>query len=71
LRVVSGRPGQLTGLEEASGRSNYFLGTDPARWRTDVKADRRVRHVDVKSVVDLAGDAAAYPTTPGAFQPSE
>jgi hypothetical protein len=35
------------------GRSNYFLGRDPTRWRTDVPAYSQVRYRDVYPGVDL------------------
>jgi len=53
LRVVGGRQMQPAGLDETPGRSNYFLGKDPSRWRTDVKGYRRVRYEGVKPGIDL------------------
>ena len=35
------------------GKSHYFLGNDPARWRSDVPAYERVEYKDVYPGVDL------------------
>src|ERR1019366_7343420 len=32
------------GLEPLLGHSNYFIGSDPARWHTDVPTFARVRY---------------------------
>jgi hypothetical protein len=41
------------GLDELPGRSHYLLGTDRARWTTDVPTYARVRYRDVYPGVDL------------------
>src|SRR5215831_3200132 len=43
----------VEGLDERPGRSNYFIGNDPAKWRTDVKQYAKVRYHDVYPGVDL------------------
>jgi hypothetical protein len=53
MRVVGGRATQPIGLEETAGHSNYFIGDDPSRWRTGVKAYARVRYPEVKPGLDL------------------
>jgi hypothetical protein len=41
------------GLERLPGISNYFLGNDPAKWRTDVPRYARVQYGDVYPGIDL------------------
>lgn len=43
----------MEGLEPLPGISNYFLGNDPAKWRTHVPNYARVRAVGVYPGVDL------------------
>jgi hypothetical protein len=43
----------VTGRDELPGKSNYFVGNDPARWRTNVPAYARVHYRDVYPGVDL------------------
>jgi hypothetical protein len=44
---------QVTGLEELPGRSNYFIGTDPSKWRTGVPNYTKVKYANVYPGVDL------------------
>lgn len=37
----------LTGLDSLSGKINYFMGSDPEQWRTDIPTYGRVRYQDV------------------------
>jgi hypothetical protein len=43
----------VTGTEELPGKSNYFIGSDPKKWRTNVKSYAKVRYHDVYPGVDL------------------
>ncbi len=43
----------IAGLEELPGRVNYFTGNDPARWRTNVPAYKKVCYQDVYPGIDL------------------
>jgi hypothetical protein len=43
----------LTAEGRLPGVSNYFLGDDPSRWRTDVESYARVRHEAVYPGVDV------------------
>lgn len=43
----------VAGTEELPGRSNYFMGSDPEKWRTNVKSYAKVRYHDVYPGVDL------------------
>jgi hypothetical protein len=54
MRLLGGNAqGRVVGLDELPGRSNYFIGNDPKRWRTDVATYRRVAYKDVYPGVDL------------------
>ena len=44
---------QPEGLEKLPGISNYFLGSDPAKWRTHVPHYQRVRYPNVYPGIDL------------------
>lgn len=41
------------GVEELPGRVNYFLGNDPARWRTGIPTYAKVKYTEVYPGVDL------------------
>ena len=43
----------MTGLGEQPGRSNYFIGKDPARWRTGIPNFARVRYEGAYPGIDL------------------
>ena len=43
----------VTGAEELPGKSNYFLGNDPKKWRTNVPNYAKVRYQNVYPGVDL------------------
>ena len=54
LQLVGANPDpEVTGLEQQPGRSNYFIGNDPAQWRTDVPHFGQVRYEQVYPGVDL------------------
>jgi len=54
LRLVGANPNALvTGLDELPGKSNYFLGNDPKKWRTNVANYAKVKHANVYPGVDL------------------
>ena len=44
---------KISGAEPLPGRSNYFLGSDPARWRTDIPHYARVVSQDIYPGIDL------------------
>jgi len=44
---------QITGLEKLPGKSNYFIGNDPAKWRTNVPTYAKVKYQAVYPGVDL------------------
>ena len=43
----------VTGAEELPGKSNYFIGNDPAKWRTDVPNYAQVKYQNVYPGVNL------------------
>ena len=44
---------QMTGAEELSGKTNYFMGKDPKRWRSNVPTYGKVKYRGVYPGVDL------------------
>ncbi len=44
---------QVVGLDRLPGVSNYFIGRDPRRWRTNVPAYARVAYRNIYPGVDL------------------
>jgi hypothetical protein len=44
---------RVTGLDELAGKSNYFIGNDPAKWRTNVPTYSKVRYEAIYSGIDL------------------
>jgi hypothetical protein len=43
----------VTGIDEVPGKSNYFIGNDPKKWRTNVPNYARVKYANVYPGVDL------------------
>src|SRR5213076_1506631 len=44
---------KVIGLEKIEGRSNYFIGNDPKKWRTNVPTFAKVKYENVYPGVDL------------------
>jgi hypothetical protein len=54
LRLVGAKSdAEVTGRDELPGKSNYFIGNDPKKWRTNVPTYAKVRYKDVYPGVDL------------------
>ena len=54
LRLVKGNPqARVVGLDELPGRSNYFIGNDPSKWRSGVRNYAKVKYEGVYPGVDL------------------
>src|SRR3989454_6016770 len=54
MRLVDANPAaDISGLEELPGKSNYFIGNDPKKWRTSVPNYARVKYRDIYPGVDL------------------
>jgi uncharacterized repeat protein (TIGR01451 family) len=49
----AGQPRRVIGLEKLPGMSNYFIGNDPAKWRTDVPHYARIQYEGVYPGIDL------------------
>ncbi|MSU63748.1 MAG: hypothetical protein EXS31_15330 [Pedosphaera sp.] len=43
----------VSGLDELSGKVNYFRGSDPSKWRTNVTTYAKVNYHEVYSGIDL------------------
>jgi Big-like domain-containing protein/carboxypeptidase family protein/beta-propeller repeat-containing protein/IPT/TIG domain-containing protein len=43
----------IEGLDELPGKTNYFIGDDPAKWQTDVLNYAKVKYTNVYPGVDL------------------
>ncbi|MEZ5427993.1 MAG: SBBP repeat-containing protein [Pyrinomonadaceae bacterium] len=53
---LAGRANQdssVEGLDQLPGKTNYFTGSDPDKWRTGVPTYAKVRYADVYDGVDL------------------
>jgi hypothetical protein len=44
---------RVTGLDALPGKANYFIGNDPAKWRTNVPSYAKVRYDDIYPAIDL------------------
>jgi hypothetical protein len=54
LKLMGANPNpKITGVDELSGKNNYFIGNDPAMWRTDVSNYEKVKIEDVYPGIDL------------------
>lgn len=47
------RNARITGTELLPGKSNYFLGNDPAQWRSDIPQFARVNYQDIYPGISL------------------
>ena len=54
MKLVGANPAaRITGAEELLGKSNYFIGNDPRKWRTGVRNYSKVKYQNVYHGVDL------------------
>jgi hypothetical protein len=44
---------RTVGLDELPGKSNYFIGNDPAKWKTDIPNYSKVKYEQVYQGVDM------------------
>jgi hypothetical protein len=44
---------RITGLEELTGKSNYFIGNDPGKWHTNVSHYTKVKYEEVYAGIDM------------------
>jgi hypothetical protein len=60
MKLVGANPrAEVSGLKELPSKSNYFIGNDPQKWRTDVPNYAKVRHQEVYPGVDLVYTATS------------
>jgi hypothetical protein len=54
MRVIGANPGvTISGLAPLATRTNYFIGNDPAQWRSNVPTFSRVRYENEYPGIDL------------------
>jgi hypothetical protein len=54
MRLVNANPRpQAAGHDELPGKTHYFIGNDPARWRTNIPTYAKVRYEGVYPGIDL------------------
>jgi carbohydrate binding protein with CBM6 domain/beta-propeller repeat-containing protein len=54
MSIVGAAPAPLvSGLEELPGKANYFIGKDPAKWRTNVPTYAKVHYREIYPGIDL------------------
>jgi Beta-propeller repeat len=54
MQLMGANPAaQVSGLEELPGKSNYFIGNDPKKWRTNVLSYAKVKYQDIYPGIDL------------------
>jgi hypothetical protein len=53
MQLLGARDSRAEALEQLPGRSNYFLGNDPSKWRRDVAQYAKVRFTGVYPGIDL------------------
>jgi Beta-propeller repeat len=54
LTFLGAKPAsRVSGVEELPGKSNYFVGSDPTKWRTNVPTFAKVKYEGIYPGVDL------------------
>jgi hypothetical protein len=54
MKLVGANPNpKIVGVDELPGKSNYFIGNDPKKWRTNVPNYAKVKYANVYPGVDL------------------
>jgi hypothetical protein len=54
MRFVGANPkARVEGQEELPGKTNYFIGNDPTKWRTNVPTYAKVQYTNVYPRIDL------------------
>jgi hypothetical protein len=44
---------KVTGIDEQSATTNYFIGNDPAKWRTNVHTYAKIKYENIYNGIDL------------------
>lgn len=53
MRLLGARRTNVNGLDELPGKSNYFIGNDPAKWHVNIPTYTKVKYDDVYPGIDL------------------
>ncbi|WP_420266126.1 SBBP repeat-containing protein [Candidatus Magnetominusculus dajiuhuensis] len=53
IKFVNPDTKTITGVDELEGKSNYFIGNDPQKWRTNVPTYQKVRYEEIYHGIDL------------------
>jgi hypothetical protein len=54
MKLAGANPApRIEGLDQLASSSNYFAGSDPAKWRTNIPSYRRVRYGEVYPGIDM------------------
>ena len=54
MRIEGANPAaQISGMDQLLKRTNYFIGSDPEKWHTDVPSYARVKYAGIYPGVDL------------------
>jgi hypothetical protein len=54
MDFVGGNARALVGRNQQPGKTNYFLGNDPAKWHTNIPLFSRVEYEQLYPGIDLA-----------------
>jgi len=54
MKLIKASPAaKMTGTDELPGKSNYFMGSDPKKWRSNVPTYAKVRYAGIYPGIDL------------------
>jgi hypothetical protein len=53
MKLGGAAPAEVSGVEQLAGKSNYFIGNDPQKWRAGVTNYAKVRYKRVYPGIDL------------------
>jgi hypothetical protein len=54
MKLLGANPAPLIqGMDELPGKANYFIGNDPAAWRTNIATFAKVKYTDIYPAIDL------------------
>ncbi len=54
MKLLHSNPtAKIVGVDALEGTSNYFIGSDPKRWQTDVPTYAKVKYQEIYSGIDL------------------
>jgi hypothetical protein len=55
MKLIAANPTcHIEGLDQQPGRANYFIGSDPAKWHTNIPTYTKVKYRNVYAGIDLA-----------------